>query len=90
MSIVQQPYHAITETFLIKIYKSSRIRYEENYFTRLPVSRQDRHKSRQQNSAKSLADELIGLSGRDSGKKRKISSRGGKKRGIHRFVHTIN
>nr|CAG4650625.1 EOG090X0IJO [Sida crystallina] len=57
--------------------------YEETYFTRLPVTRQDRHRSRQMNSAKSVADELIGLSSfrEDSGKKRKSTAGSGKKKG---------
>ena len=61
-------------------------RYEENYFTRLPVTRQDRHRSRQLNSAKSVADELIGLSTfKDSSSKKRKAAGGKKKKGKYNF-----
>ena len=64
--------------------------YEETYFTRLPVTRQDQHRSRLSNSAKSVADELIGLSTFTGGsdKKRKTAA-GGKKKGTFALFYYL-
>nr|CAG4648997.1 EOG090X0IJO [Polyphemus pediculus] len=55
--------------------------YEETYFTRLPSTKEDRHRSRLQHSSKSLDAELIGETCTGSVGKRKNKNFGGKKRG---------
>ena len=62
-------------------------RYEETYFTRLPVTRQDRHKSRLQHSSKALANELAGTFDSEiRGKRKNKSGMGGKKKGTTSFI----
>nr|CAG4646704.1 EOG090X0IJO [Macrothrix elegans] len=45
--------------------------YEETYFTRLPVTRKDRHNSRFQHSESALGDELAGFMGNSGAKKKR-------------------
>jgi len=60
--------------------RQEKLDYEEKYFTRLPASKQDRHKSRLQNSSKAFASELAGtanFSVEENGKRKST----GKKKG---------
>nr|SVE74556.1 EOG090X0IJO [Daphnia barbata] len=57
--------------------RQERQEYEETYFTRLPSTRQERHSTRQQYSAKALAGELAGIGPLPAKRK----PQGGKKKG---------
>nr|CAD7394060.1 unnamed protein product [Timema cristinae] len=66
-------------------------RYEENYFTRLPLTKQDRHKSRRMTTLGTLGQELTqfgdlraleGGAGPSASKKRKVFKGKGKKRDL--------
>lgn len=65
-------------------------RYEENYFTRLPVTKTERHKNRRGNTIGTIGDELMqfgdigalesgGAAPRQKAKKRKLTKFKGKK-----------
>nr|CAD7194039.1 unnamed protein product [Timema douglasi] len=67
-------------------------RYEENYFTRLPLTKQDRHKSRRMTTLGTLGQELTqfgdlraleGGAGPSASKKRKVFKGKGKKNGLN-------
>ena len=55
--------------------------YEENYMTRLPVTKQEKHRSRQMTTLGTLGDEITTFSGGSAatGKKRKASKGKAKK-----------
>lgn len=56
-------------------------RYEEKYFTRLPVTKQERHKKRKMLTLGTLGDELTrfdGGEGSSGSKKRKLKVKGKK------------
>nr|CAG4635187.1 EOG090X0IJO [Alona affinis] len=62
--------------------RQERQEFEETYFTRLPYTRQDRHKSRQQYSSTAFANELAGLGSQaEGGAGKRKSGSGGKKKG---------
>lgn len=63
-----------------------RERYEEDNFTRLPMTKADKHRQKRLSTLGMLGDELTGFSGNStSGKKRKAGTKkkGGKKRKFH-------
>lgn len=55
-----------------------KIEYEENYMTRLPVTKQEKHRRRQMTTLGTLGDEIttFGESGTKSAKKRKAQRKG--------------
>lgn len=67
--------------------RQDRQEYEETYFTRLPYTKQDKHKSRQQYSSAALANELTGMGSMPSGNKRKSKTGGKKKGGFKKRKH---
>lgn len=67
-------------------------RFEETYFTRLPSTRQDRHKSRQQYSSTAFADEMIGSSSnskKDGGKRKGSGGKRGNLLILNNLWHSI-
>lgn len=77
--------HATSHQAVLKKHNKEREEYEETYFTRLPVTKQDRHKSRKLLTVGTLGDELTqfddgqGTSSGTSSKKRKMIKGKGKK-----------
>ncbi|XP_057331747.1 neuroguidin [Microplitis mediator] len=57
-----------------------KIEYEESYLTRLPVSKQDKHRNRQMSTLGTLGDEITSFGGPSAGKKRRAAKEKTKKR----------
>ncbi|XP_074110737.1 neuroguidin [Cotesia typhae] len=57
-----------------------KIEYEETYMTRLPVSKQEKHRNRQMSTLGTLGDEITSFGGPSGGKKRRAGKEKTKKR----------
>ncbi|CAG5102372.1 Similar to ngdn: Neuroguidin (Xenopus tropicalis) [Cotesia congregata] len=57
-----------------------KIEYEETYMTRLPVSKQEKHRNRQMSTLGTLGDEITSFGGPSAGKKRRVGKEKTKKR----------
>ncbi|XP_020289813.1 neuroguidin isoform X2 [Pseudomyrmex gracilis] len=66
-----------------------KIEYEENYMTRLPVTKQEKHRRRQMTTLGTLGDEIttFGESGTKSAKKRKAQRKGKAKKSFKKKRH---
>lgn len=56
-----------------------KIEFEEEYMTRLPVTKQEKHSKRQYSTVNTLGDELTSFSGASSGSKNRKQHSKGKK-----------
>lgn len=73
--------------FLLSSQQTIVCRYEETYFTRLPTTKEDRHKFRQKYSSTSFANEIAGVGSSRSDTSGKRKGDKGKKKGMSN--HTI-
>ncbi|XP_011338199.1 neuroguidin isoform X1 [Ooceraea biroi] len=66
-----------------------KIEYEENYMTRLPVTKQEKHRRRQMTTLGTLGDEIttFGESSSKSAKKRKVQRKGKAKKSFKKKRH---